>query len=90
MLFMIIEHFRNRDAKSVYARFQEKGRMMPKGLRYLGSWTETNFNRCFQLMECSDKSLLVEWMSHWNDLVEFEVSPVMNGAEAAICLNSNI
>ena len=32
MLFMVIERFKNRDAKAVYSRFKEKGRMMPDGL----------------------------------------------------------
>jgi hypothetical protein len=31
MLFMVIEHFRNQDAKAVYRRLREKGRMMPEG-----------------------------------------------------------
>ena len=57
MLFMVIEHFKNRDARSVYRRFRDRGRMAPEGLRYAGSWVETNFDRCFQLMECDDASL---------------------------------
>jgi hypothetical protein len=49
MLFMVIERFRDRDAKAVYRRFREQGRMMPEGLTYVGSWIEANFDRCFQL-----------------------------------------
>jgi hypothetical protein len=52
MLFMGIERFRDRDAKAVYRRFRDSGRMMPDGLKYVGSWIEANFDRCFQLMEC--------------------------------------
>jgi hypothetical protein len=37
MLFMVVERFRNRDAKAVYRRFHDQGRMMPDGLRYVGS-----------------------------------------------------
>jgi len=58
MLFMVIEHFKDRDAKAVYKRFLEQGRMAPDGLTYVGSWIETNFDRCFQLMECDDARLL--------------------------------
>ena len=36
MLFMVIEHFKNRDAPSVYRRFRDRGRMAPEGLRYAG------------------------------------------------------
>jgi uncharacterized protein DUF3303 len=42
MLFMVIEHFKNRDAKAVYLRAQEQGRMLPEGLTYVGSWVEDN------------------------------------------------
>ncbi len=58
MLYMVIERFKNRDAKAVYRRFREKGRMAPDGLAYVESWVETNFDRCFQLMECGDVRLL--------------------------------
>ncbi len=29
MLFMVIEHFKDGDAPSVYRRFRDRGRMMP-------------------------------------------------------------
>ena len=32
MLFMVIETFRNQDAKAVYRRFRDKGRMTPDGI----------------------------------------------------------
>ncbi len=83
MRFMVIERFKNRNAKAVYARLHQKGRMMPEGLDYLGSWTESNFDRCFQLVECKDSSLLQKWIANWTDLVDFEVVPVMTGAEAS-------
>ena len=38
MLFLVIEHFKNQDAAAVYKRFQDEGRMMPEGLRYVDSW----------------------------------------------------
>ena len=83
MLFMVIERFRNRDAGAVYRRFRERGRMLPEGLKYVESWTEANFDRCFQLMECEEPRLFEEWVSHWQDLVEFEIVPVLTSKEAA-------
>ena len=79
---MVIERFRNRDAGAVYERFRERGRMLPEGLRYVESWTEDNFERCFQLMECDDAVLFEEWVSRWQDLVEFEIVPVITSKEA--------
>ena len=87
MLYMIIERFKNRDAKAVYRRFREKGRMAPDGLVYVESWVETNFDRCFQLMECDDAKLLDEWAEHWRDLVDFEFVPVRRSKEAAALIN---
>jgi len=76
MLFMVIERFKNRDAKAVYRRFRERGRGTPDGLKYVNSWIEANFDRCFQLMECDDARLLQQWVLQWRDLVEFEIVPV--------------
>ena len=76
MLFMVIERFKNRDPVPIYARLREQGRGMPDGLRYVDSWIEANFDRCFQLMECDDVLLLQQWMLQWRDLMEFEVVPI--------------
>jgi hypothetical protein len=56
MLFMVIE--KNKEAKAVYERFREKGRMMPEGLNYVASWIELNCDRCFQVMECDNEELI--------------------------------
>lgn len=82
MLFMVIERFKNRDAKAVYRRFRERGRMAPDGLNYVDSWVESNFDRCFQLMECADARLLHQWATQWEDLVDFEFVPVLPSKKA--------
>ena len=79
---MVIERFKNRDAKAVYRRFRERDRMAPDSLSYVESWVETNFDRCFQLMECDDVQLLDQWAAHWRDLVDFEFVPVRRSREA--------
>jgi hypothetical protein len=83
MLYMVVEHFRNNDAAPVYRRFRDAGRMAPEGLVYVSSWVDERLERCFQLMEASDRGLLEEWMARWTDLVEFEVFAVMTSREAA-------
>jgi hypothetical protein len=80
---MVIEHFRNADPRPVYARFRARGRLAPDGLRYVNSWVTDDLARCYQVMECDDRALLDEWMTAWNDLVEFEVLPVVTSAEAS-------
>jgi len=81
MFFMVIERFKNRDAKAVYRRFRDHGRNAPEGLTYVGSWIEASFDRCFQLMECDDARLLQQWVAAWSDLIEFEIVPVVPSAE---------
>ncbi len=80
---MVIERFKNRDAAAIYQRLREQGRMMPEGLKYVGSWIEPSFERCFQVMECDDQQLFQEWTKQWEDLMEFEIVPVMTSQEAA-------
>jgi hypothetical protein len=55
--------------------------MMPEGLKYVGSWIEANFDRCFQLMECDDARMFQQWIVQWQDLVEFEIVPVVPSKE---------
>ncbi|MBM3492459.1 MAG: DUF3303 domain-containing protein [Alphaproteobacteria bacterium] len=83
MLFMVIERFKNRDAKAVYRRFLGEGRGLPDGVRYVGSWIEVNFDRCFQLMECEDARALQQWVAYWGDLIEFEICPVLPSKETS-------
>ncbi len=82
MLFMVIERFRDNDMIPVYRQLRESGRGMPEGLRYVDSWIEPGFGRCFQLMECSDARLLQEWVLHWRGTgMTMEMVPVVTSAE---------
>ena len=87
MLFMVIEHFKGRDARPVYARYHKRGRMLPAGLKYMASWTEENFGRCFQLMETDDPSTFETWSENWKDLVDFEIVQVMTSEEASAAVD---
>jgi hypothetical protein len=80
---MVVEHFKNKDAVTVYRRFRDKGRLAPDGLRYISSWVDDELERCYQLMETDNRALLDAWMANWNDLVDFELHPVMTSKEAA-------
>jgi hypothetical protein len=81
MLFMIIERFRDSDMLPVYQRLRDQGRSMPEGLKYIDSWVEPNFARCFQLMECDDLRLIQQWILNWRGLgATFEIVPVVSSA----------
>ena len=57
--------------------------MAPDGIAYRGSWVTEDLRRCFQIMECEDRRLLDAWIASWNDIVAFEVIPVVTSAAAA-------
>jgi hypothetical protein len=90
MLFMVIETFRNQDAKAVYRRFRDHGRMLPDGVSFVGSWVAADLSRCFQLMEAGDVALLQAWAAEWSDLVEFEIVPVAAGKDTAAALSAQL
>jgi len=90
MLFMVVETFRNQDAKSVYRRLREKGRQMPIGLTFVNSWVSADLDRCFQLMECDDIALFQRWAAEWSDLMELEIIPVAEGKQTAAALGKQL
>jgi len=90
MLYMIKETFKNGDPLPVYRRFRDHGRLAPDGLRYVASWVDDKLERCFQLMESERRELIDEWIGHWNDLVDFEVYPVMTSNEASEIVASRL
>ncbi|MBS1701578.1 MAG: DUF3303 family protein [Armatimonadetes bacterium] len=80
--YMVVETFRSGDAKPVYRRFNEQGRLAPEGLIYVSSWVDERLEKCFQIMECEERTLLDQWIANWSDLVEFEVYPIITSKEA--------
>jgi len=76
MLFMVIEHFKNGDPAPVGERFKLSGRMLPEGVTYHASWVDAGGTRCFQIMES-----LNAWITRWQDLVDFEIVPVLTSAD---------
>jgi hypothetical protein len=89
MHYMIVEKFRAGKLKDVYQRFAERGRMMPEGLRYVNSWITEDLSTCYQVMETDNFQTLEQWMECWNDLVDFEVAPVISSQEAKEKVNGS-
>jgi hypothetical protein len=82
MLFMVIERFRDNDMVPIYRQVRDESRMLPEGLKYLDSWVEPNFSRCFQIMECEDLRLIQQWVLEWRGFgVTIEVIPVVPSKE---------
>ncbi len=71
MKYMVIETFKPRKVEEVYARFREKGRMLPDGLTYIDSWLTADRQKCYQLMNSDDPTLFDAWIERWSDLIDF-------------------
>jgi Protein of unknown function (DUF3303) len=83
VLYIVLERYLS-GPDPVYQRLAERGRMLPTGLACIDSWvTAPDHDRCFQLMATEAPALLEEWMSGWDDLVEFEAVAVVPSAEVA-------
>ena len=81
MLLMIIERFKQGDPRPAGERFKSRGRMLPEGVVYQASWMETTGSRCFQIMEAPNVEALGAWVRRWDDLVDFEIVPVVTSAD---------
>jgi len=82
MQYMLIERFRPGKVKDMYQRFSEKGRMLPDGVTFVGSWINESVTVCYQVMEAESLEKLQIWIDNWKDYTEFEVIPVISSAEA--------
>jgi len=83
MLYMVIKTYWPGAKDQIDARLEQEGRMLPRGLRHVGSWLEQGGNRCFDLMETEDKKLFSQWTAKWRDLFEFRIIPVEESHGAA-------
>jgi len=81
MLFMVIERFKGGDPKPIGDRFRRDGRMLSQGAVYQASWVHAAGARCFQIMDAPSFDSLNEWVHRWDDLVDFEIVPVLSSAE---------
>jgi hypothetical protein len=86
MKYMVIERYKEGAIREVYCRFAERGRMMPDGLRYIESWVSPERRVCYQLMETEQFDLFSQWTRNWDDLVDFEIVPVISSQEARAML----
>jgi len=78
---MVIERFSRTGIQQVGERYARRGRMLPKSVLYHASWMEPSGTRCYQLMEAKDLRSLHAWIRKWEDLVHFEIAPVLTSQE---------
>ena len=80
--YMIIERFKKGKQEELYRRFEEVGRLLPKGVHYIDSWINVDKNICFQLMRASSIEKIQEWTNRWKGYAVFEVFVVVDSQTA--------
>jgi hypothetical protein len=83
MLFVTTYTWRPEDRKAVVARFMQTGGKAPPGVKLLGRWTDMAGGRGFTLTESDDVVAAGKYFYEWNDLIVFDVVPVMNDEQLA-------
>jgi hypothetical protein len=76
MKFMITWKISPAAYKMALERFLETGAPAPEGLKTLGRWHTAGSSKGFHLVEGSDAAL-AEINAQWADLLELEVTPVI-------------
>jgi hypothetical protein len=88
MLFMVIERFKDNDMVPIYQQVRDGSRMLPEGLKYVDSWVEPNFSRCFQVMECEDLRLFQKWVLEWRGFgATIEIIPVVPSSDTQLVVD---
>ena len=63
------------------ARFKKTGGQPPKGAKLLGRWTRADFSGGFDLIETDDAQALAEFSLMWSDLMQLNITPVLEDAD---------
>lgn len=62
-------------------RFLKTGGAPPEGVKMIGRWHGMSGGGVV-IAETTDAKALYSWMTSWNDVLEFEVTPCVEDAEA--------
>jgi hypothetical protein len=68
--------------KTAITAFLEKGGPIPTGAKTVGRWHTPGSTLGWHLMETNDLGLVAEHVAEWADLLEAEVYPVLEDADA--------
>jgi hypothetical protein len=63
------------------ARFRKGRANPPAGTTLLGRWTRADFCGGFDLLESDDPKSLAEFALMWSDLMELNITPVLEDQE---------
>ena len=93
MLFRVDWEIDGINRNEIFARFVDSASNpdfdLPEGVIMLGRWHEIASLRGTSIWEADDVGKLMHWLQHWNDLANFELTPVVGDEEAGkICADT--
>lgn len=78
MLFVMTYSWDKEKRDEIIKRRLEKGRMVPSGVKILGEWTAIARRVGFMVMEADDPKLMVQGNMAWNDILDYDIFPVLD------------
>jgi len=87
MKFMITYEIRPENRSASGKRFLETGGGPPAGVTMLGRWHRAAGLAGFVLCESSNAEAIGNWVYEWNDLLNFEVIPVVDDEQVSRILS---
>ncbi len=83
MQFMVTYAIEIPQRAAAEARFLETGAAPPEGVKLLGRWHSVSDRRGFVLIESTDLMAVSTYMRDWSDLLNFQLTPVINDEQLA-------
>ena len=83
MKFMVTWKCQPGSYKTAVKQFLATGGKPPKGLKTVGRWHAPGSNLGWHLLEGDDLAALSEHVAEWADVIEIDVHPVVEDAQAA-------
>jgi hypothetical protein len=72
--------------KTATARFLENGGKPPEGIRTMGRWHYADGSGGVHIFECDNAQVISEFVQEWADVLEIEIRPVVEDAEAGAAM----
>jgi len=77
MKFITIATWEPQQRDELFKRRMENGRMVPKGIKVINEWVDTQGGRAVWLYEVESAMEGFKWANRWSDINKFESFPVV-------------
>lgn len=78
MLFLVEWILRPETRDEVVQRFKETGGAPPNGVKLMGRWHSLTQSNGVAIAESSDPGAMAKWALDWSDVMEMEITPVVD------------